>query len=59
MLHLLSLFCSLSLSSVALGYTLVRDYSGKNFFDDKQGNPLWNFYGFWDNLTLCVRFETV
>ena len=59
MLHLLSLFSSLSLSSAALGYTLVRDYSGENFFDDKQGNPLWNFYGSWDNLTLYVWFGTV
>jgi len=52
MLRLLSLSCLLSLSSVVLGYDLVRDYSGANFFDDKQGNPLWNFYGSWDNLTL-------
>ena len=49
---MLSLFFLLSLSSATLGYSLVRDYSGVNFFDDEQGNPLWNFYGFWDNLTL-------
>lgn len=52
MLRLLSLFCSLSLSSTALCFSLVKDYSGANFFNDKQGNPLWDFYGSWDNLTL-------
>ena len=52
MSRLLSLSCILSLSSAALGYSLVRNYSGVNFFDDKQGNPLWDFYGSWDNLTL-------
>lgn len=57
MQQLLSLSCLLSLSSVALGYNLVRDYSGVNFFNDMQGNPLWNFYGSWDNLTLCVCFN--
>jgi len=57
MLRLLSLFCLLSLSSVALGYDLIRNYTGANFFDDTQGNPLWNFYGSWDNLTLCVRLK--
>ena len=49
---LLSLFYLISLSSTALGYSLVREYSGANFFNDEQGNPLWNFYGSWDNLTL-------
>ena len=52
MLRLFSFACLLSLSSLALGYDLVRDYNGANFFDDKQGNPLWDFYGSWDNLTL-------
>jgi hypothetical protein len=27
------------------GYTLVREYSGQNFFD------LWDFYGAYDNTT--------
>jgi len=57
MLRLFSLSCLLSLSSVALGYDLVRDYNGANFFDDTQGNPLWDFYGYWDNLTLYVRLK--
>ena len=57
MLHLFSLSCLLSLSSAALGYDLVRDYNGANFFDDAQGNPLWDFYGSWDNLTLYVRLK--
>lgn len=51
---LLSLFCLNSLFSTALGYTLVREYRGVNFFNDEQGNPLWDFYGSWDNLTLYV-----
>lgn len=50
------LFCLTSLSSTGLGYSLVREYSGANFFNDKQGNPLWDFYGSWDNLTQCVHF---
>ena len=54
---LLSIFCLTSLSSAVLGYSLVREYSGANFFNDKQGNPLWNFYGYWDNLTLYVRIS--
>lgn len=58
-LRLLSLSCLLSLSSVTFGYNLVREYSGANFFNDEQGNPLWDFYGFWDNLTLCVHFENI
>lgn len=56
MLRLLSIFCLLSLSPLALAYSLVREYSGANFFNDKQGNPLWSFYGSWDNLTLYVQF---
>jgi len=59
MLRPLSLSCLLSLSSAALGYGLVREYRGANFFDDRQGNPLWDFYGSWDNLTLCVRLKTL
>ena len=55
MFRLLSLAGLLSLSSVVLGYDLLRDYSGANFFDDAQGNTLWNFYGSWDNLTMYVR----
>jgi hypothetical protein len=55
MLRLLSLAGLLSLPSVVLGYDILRDYSGANFFDDAQGNALWNFYGSWDNLTMCVR----
>jgi hypothetical protein len=51
---LLSLFGLISLSPIALGYSLVREYRGANFFNDDQGNQLWNFYGSWDNLTLCV-----
>jgi len=31
---------------IAFGYDIVRDYSGSTFF---QG---WDFYGYWDNLTL-------
>ncbi|KAI0336817.1 hypothetical protein GY45DRAFT_1237765 [Cubamyces sp. BRFM 1775] len=37
---------SLAMVSSSLGYDLVRDYSGQNFFDG------WDFYGYWDNLTL-------
>ncbi|KAH9852517.1 concanavalin A-like lectin/glucanase domain-containing protein [Lenzites betulinus] len=37
---------SLAMVGSSMGYDLVRDYSGKNFFDG------WDFYGFWDNLTL-------
>ncbi|OSD08169.1 glycoside hydrolase family 16 protein [Trametes coccinea BRFM310] len=37
---------SLTLVGSAMGYDLVRDYSGQNFFDG------WDFYGSWDNLTL-------
>lgn len=54
MLHLLLLFWFFSLTYTALGYNLVREYSGANFFNDTQGKPLWNFYGSWDNLTLYV-----
>ncbi len=28
------------------GYDVLKDYSGIAFFDE------WDFYGFWDNLTL-------
>ncbi|KAI0674444.1 concanavalin A-like lectin/glucanase domain-containing protein [Trametes maxima] len=42
----LVLASSLAMASSAVGFDLVRDYSGKNFFDG------WDFYGFWDNLTL-------
>lgn len=52
--RLLAFFWLISLSSTALGYSFVREYRGANFFNDKQGNPLWNFYGSWDNLTLYV-----
>ena len=55
--QLFSLLCLLSLSSSALGYSLLKEYRGANFFNDKQGNPLWNFYGSWDNLTLYVCFS--
>lgn len=58
MIRLLSLACLLPLSFAALGYVLVRDYSGNNFFNDAQGNPLWDFYGSWDNLTQCVRLNS-
>jgi hypothetical protein len=54
--RLFSLFWLTSLSFTALGYTPVREYRGANFFNDNQGNPLWNFYGSWDNLTLYVCF---
>ncbi|THH29250.1 hypothetical protein EUX98_g4946 [Antrodiella citrinella] len=40
-----TLLLASSISS-ALGFDLVRDYSGQNFFNG------WNFYGSWDNLTL-------
>jgi hypothetical protein len=59
MLRLLSLPGFLSLSSVVLGYDLLRDYIGANFFDDAQGNTLWDFYGSWDNLTMCVRSNSI
>ncbi|KZT10380.1 glycoside hydrolase family 16 protein [Laetiporus sulphureus 93-53] len=36
----------LSCVSSAVGYELLRDYSGENFFNG------WDFYGYWDNLTL-------
>ncbi|KDQ60268.1 glycoside hydrolase family 16 protein [Jaapia argillacea MUCL 33604] len=42
---LLLVFLS-SLFSNAASYSLVRSYSGQTFFDD------WDFYGYWDNLTL-------
>ncbi|KAI0827077.1 concanavalin A-like lectin/glucanase domain-containing protein [Trametes gibbosa] len=42
----LVLATSLAMVGSSMGYDLVRDYSGKNFFDG------WDFYGFWDNLTL-------
>ncbi|KAI0372082.1 hypothetical protein BV20DRAFT_1120294 [Pilatotrama ljubarskyi] len=37
---------SLAMAASSMGYDLVRDYSGPNFFDG------WDFYGSWDNLTL-------
>ncbi|KAH9924368.1 concanavalin A-like lectin/glucanase domain-containing protein [Amylocystis lapponica] len=51
--------CLLSLASLswvgtAVGYDLLREYSGQTFFDG------WDFYGSWDNLTLglcCVSFK--
>ena len=39
---------SLAMVTSSLGYDLVRDYSGQNFFDG------WDFYGYWDNLTLSA-----
>ncbi len=30
----------------AVAYNIARDYSGQTFFDG------WDYYGFWDNLTL-------
>ena len=32
-------------------YELVREYSGPSFFDR------WDFYGFWDNLTLGMSLK--
>ena len=42
----LALALGLSLASSSMGYDLVREYSGSNFFEG------WDFYGSWDNLTL-------
>ena len=56
MRFLLPLFCLISISSTALGYTLVRDYRGAGFFTNELGEPLWDYYGSWDNLTGCVYF---
>ncbi len=42
----LVLATSLGMVGSSMGYDLVRDYSGQHFFDG------WDFYGFWDNLTL-------
>ncbi|KAI0635303.1 concanavalin A-like lectin/glucanase domain-containing protein [Trametes polyzona] len=37
---------SMAMVGSSMGYDLVRDYSGQHFFDG------WDFYGYWDNLTL-------
>jgi hypothetical protein len=44
--HLTTLTLLFILRTTFAAYTLVKDYSGFNCFDD------WNFYGYWDNLTL-------
>ncbi|KAI0945372.1 hypothetical protein AcW1_001610 [Taiwanofungus camphoratus] len=36
----------LSLTGTAVGFELLHDYSGETFFSG------WDFYGYWDNLTL-------
>ena len=48
--------CALALvglASTTHAWELVREYSGSTFFDR------WDFYGFWDNLTLstCQYFS--
>jgi len=42
-------FVSLQFWPETTAYDLVRDYSGQNFFEG------WDFYGYWDNLTLGMR----
>ncbi|KAL1744576.1 glycoside hydrolase family 16 protein [Schizophyllum fasciatum] len=37
---------ALAILTTVRAYDLVRDYSGSSFFDR------WDFYGYWDNLTL-------
>ena len=39
----------------AVAFDIVREYSGSTFFDR------WDFYGYWDNLTLgesCLTINT-